>query len=85
VIAGIIGLLIGATLTHVGWRHWRYRKQQTISVLEAGLLKAANAEPLPRTKIDRFLTYLQAILGCILGPFFLLCGIAVIAGELGYL
>ena len=83
--AGIIALLIGMALSYVGWRHWRHRKQETISVLEAGILKATGAEPLPRTKVDRVLTYVQAILGVILGVFFLLCGIVVIAGELGYL
>ena len=83
--AGLIALLMGVTLTYVGWRHWSFRKQDTISVLEAGLLKAAGEDPLPRTKIDRILTYVQAVLGLILGPFFFLCGIAVLAGELGYL
>ena len=83
--AGIIALLIGAMLTYLGWRHWRFRKHNTISILEAGILKAAGADPLPLTKVDRILTYAQAILGFILGPFFLLCGIVVMAGELGYL
>ena len=83
--SGIIVLLIGAVLTHVGWRHWRYRKQPTISLLEAGLLKAMDEAPLPGTSLDKFLTYVSAGLGLILGPFFLFCGIAVLAGELGYL
>ena len=84
-IAGIIALLIGTTLTYLGWRHWHYRKQETISALEAGILKATGFDPLPLTKVDRLQTYLQAVLGFVLGPFFLLCGVVVIAGEVGIL
>ena len=84
-ITGAFYLFLGALLIWIGWRHWRYRNQETISILEAGILKAADEEPLPRTKVDRSLSYLQAGFGFILGPFFLLCGLAVILGELGLL
>jgi hypothetical protein len=76
---------MGALLTWLGWRHWRYRKEQTISVLETALLKTTGGEPLPRTRLDRFLTYLQAFLGFILGPMFFLIGVIVILGEMGLL
>jgi len=76
---------LGALLTWMGWRHWRYRKQETISVLEAGILKVTGQDPLPRTRVDHILTHVQAILGLLLGPFFLLISIAGILVELGAL
>ena len=81
--AGIIYLLIGVMLTLVGWRHWRYRKEETISVLEASILKVTAESPLPRTRLDRFLTYVQASLGFVLGPFFVLIGAVIILSEMG--
>ena len=82
-ISGLTFLLIGSLLTWVGWRHWRYRKEETISVLEATIFKATGSEPLPRTNFDRLLTYAQAALGFVLGPFFFLLGFIVLAVELG--
>jgi len=84
-IAGIAYIAIGLLLTWVGWRHWRYRKEETVSILEATILKATGEEPLPRTGVDRFLTRLQAVFGFVLGPFFFLIGTAVIFVELGIL
>lgn len=84
-IAGFFFLALGSLLIFGGVRHWRYRKQETISLLEAGILKATGVEPLPRTKVDRVLTHFHAIFSFILGPFFFLCGVAAIAGELGLL
>ena len=81
--AGLISLLIGVMLSWVGWRHWRYRKEETISVLEASILKATDENPLPRTRLDRFLTYAQAGLGLVLGPFFVLIGTVIILSEMG--
>ena len=81
-ITGLIALLIGVLLTWIGWRHWRYRKQDSISVLEASILKVAGEEPMPQSRLDRFLADAQAILGFTLGPFFLLVGLVVIVDEL---
>jgi len=83
VIAGLIALVMGMVLTWVGWRHWRYRNEETIGALEASILKMTGESPLPRTRVDRFLTYLQASFGFVLGPFFLLVGVVIILGELG--
>ena len=82
VIAGIGYLAMGLLLLWVGWNHWRYRKEETISILRAAIVKATGEEPLPTTRIDWFLKYLQAILGFILGPIFAFLGIIVILGEL---
>ena len=76
---------IGAALTSMALRHWRYRHEETVSVLEAAILKVGGGEPLPRTRLDRFLTYVQVVLGFILGPFFFLSGIVIIWVELGLL
>ena len=82
-IAAFFYVALGALLTWVGWRHWRYRNQETVSVLEATILKKTGEEPLPRTRVDGILTYLQAILGFLLGPFFFLIGVVIILSELG--
>ena len=73
---------MGVLLLWVGWNHWQYRRQETISILEAAILRPTGEEPLPLTKLDWFLNNLQAILGFILGPLFILAGVAVILGEL---
>ena len=82
VIAGLVSLVIGLVVLSVGWSHWRYRNQETINILEAAVLRSTGEEPLPLTRLDWFLKNLQAILGFILGPFFILAGVAVILGEL---
>ncbi|ALJ15797.1 hypothetical protein ATM17_23780 [Sphingopyxis macrogoltabida] len=82
VIAGLISLAIGAVALLAGWNHWRYRKQETINFLEAAILRPTGEAPLPLTKLDWFLKYLQAVLGFILGPLFILAGVAIILGEL---
>lgn len=81
-IAGLVSLVIGAVVLSVGWNQWRYRNQETVSILEAAILRSTGEESLPLTKLDWFLKNLQAILGFILGPFFILAGVAIILGEL---
>ena len=81
-ITGLFLVALGAFLTWMGWRHWRYRNEDTISVLEAGILKATGEEPLPRTRTDRVLSIVQGAFGFILGPFFMFCGAAIILVEL---
>ncbi len=81
-IAGLVALVMGLVALSVGWNQWRYRKQETINLLEAAILRPTGEEPLPLTKLDWFLKYLQAILGFILGSFFIFIGVAVILDEL---
>ena len=81
-IAGLVSLVIGAVALSVGWNHWRYRKQETVSMLEVAILRSTGEESMPLTKLDWFLENLQAILGFILGPFFILAGMAIILDEL---
>lgn len=79
---GLLIFAMGVLLLWVGWNHWQYRREETINILEAAILRATGEAPLPLTKPDWFPKNLQAILGFILGPFFILAGVAVILGEL---
>jgi hypothetical protein len=85
VIGTAFFLLMGGFLTWSGWRHWRYRKVETISVLEAAILKTTGVEPLPTTRVDRTLKYVHAALAFIFGPIFMLIGILGILNEVGLL
>ena len=82
-IVGLTYLLIGVMLTWVGWRHWRFRKEETVSALETSILHVTGESPRVRTHLDRLLTYIQAFFGFVLGPFFFLIGLVVTLGELG--
>jgi TRAP-type C4-dicarboxylate transport system permease small subunit len=84
-IAGLVYVAVGLLLVWVGWNHWRHRRQETVSVLEAAILKAADEDPLSPTRLDWFLKYLQAILGFTLGPIFFFLGVIVILNELDFL
>ena len=79
---GIIALAMGFLLLWVGWNHWRYRRQETINILEGAILDVTGEKPLPLTKLDWFLKYLQAILGFLFGSFFTFLGVVVILEEL---
>ncbi|MCY7398449.1 MAG: hypothetical protein LH466_06390 [Sphingomonas bacterium] len=82
-IAAFFYMSLGALLSWIGWRHWRYRNEESISLLESTILTQTGDEPLPRTGVDRFLTYVQAIFGFVLGPFFFLIGLVIVLSELG--
>ena len=79
---GLTALAMGLLLLWVGWNHWQYRRQETISILEKAILDVFGEQPLPRTKIDSLLKYLQAVLGFVIGSFFTLLGILIIFNEL---
>ncbi|WP_146130847.1 hypothetical protein [Sphingopyxis lindanitolerans] len=81
-ITGLLALAMGVLLFWVGWNHWRYRRQETINILEGVVLNFTGEEPLPPTKLDWFLKYLQALLGFVFGSFFTLLGAVIILNEL---
>jgi hypothetical protein len=85
VTGAIFCFALGAMITWMGWRHWRYRNEETISVLEAAIMKTTGVEPSPRSRLDHFLTYIQAFLGFVLGPSFMLIGAAGILTKAGVL
>lgn len=79
---GLVALAIGLLLLWVGWNHWRYRRQETINILESTILSVTGDEPSPLTKFDWFLKSLQAILGFSLGSFFTILGAVIILDEM---
>lgn len=79
---GLIALAIGLLLLWVGWNHWRYRRQETINILESAIITVTGDEPSPLTKLDWFLKYLQSFLGFILGFFFTFLGVVIILDEM---
>lgn len=80
-IAGFFILGLGCLLTFNGWQHWRLRKQETISLLEAAILRTTGVEPSPRTRIDRLFTWVHAGLSLIMGPVFIVVGIYGLLSE----
>ncbi len=81
-IYGLIYLAVGCLLFWIGFRHWKYRRVETIGALEAAILKATHEEPRPLSKIDWFLKYFQAMMGFLLGPIFASLGAIIILNEL---
>lgn len=67
VIFGIGLLAVGLFFCWLALRLWKYRDGDSISILEAAILKATGAEPLPRTKIDGWLLYFQMVMSALFG------------------
>lgn len=66
----------------VGWRH---RNEDSISLFEAGILKATGEEPLPLTRFDRGLQRFQLVMMTIFGPLMVLIGGFGFLSEIGAL
>ncbi len=64
---------------------WRYRNEESISLLEAGILKATGEEPLPLTRVDRWLQKFQLVMMILFGPPMVLLGGYGIVSEIGVL
>lgn len=82
IFAGVLcalGLLF-SWLAFLGWRH---RQQESISLLEAGILMATGEEPLPLTRFDRWLQKFQLVMMGLLGPTLVGLGVVVRLDELG--
>lgn len=75
-MTGLVYVGLGALLLWIGYRNWKLRHTEAISLLEAAVLKTTGEEPLPRTGTDKALAYFQAGMGFLLGPFFIAIGIA---------
>ena len=76
-----IGLLF-CWLAALGWKH---RNEEKISLIEAGILKAAGAEPLPLTKFDRWFQKFQLVMMTIFGPLLVFIGGSGLLIEMGLL
>ena len=74
-----MGLFFART-SYLGWRH---RNEESISLLEASILKVTSAEPLPLTKFDRWLQRAQLVLITLFAPPMILIGGYGLLSELG--
>jgi len=74
---GLIGF--GLLFIWLGITGWKHRRDERISIIEAAILKAADAEQLPLTRWDRAWAYVQPVLALIFGPLMLFGGIAVLS------
>ena len=71
IAAGLLFICFGI----LGWKH---RREDRINIIEAAILKSADAEPMPRNKWDRVMAYLQPVLMLIFGPFMVVAGIGIL-------
>lgn len=74
---GLIGF--GLLFIWLGVTGWRNRHEDRISIIEAVILKTADAEPQPFGRWDRMWAYVQPGLMIIFGSLMLLGGIAVLS------
>ncbi len=74
---GLIGF--GLLFIWLGITGWRSRRDERISIIEAAILKATDAEPQPFSRWDRMWACVQPILMLIFGPLMLLGGIAILS------
>lgn len=74
---GLIGF--GLLFIWLGITGWRHRRDERISIIEAAILKATDAEPLPLSRWDRAWAYAQPVLALTFGPLMLFGGIAVLS------
>jgi TRAP-type C4-dicarboxylate transport system permease small subunit len=74
---GLIGF--GLLFIWLGVTGWRNRRENRISVIEAAILRAADAGAQPPNRWDRVWAYIQPVLMLTFGPLMLLGGIAVLS------
>ena len=73
------GFLVGGLLfIWLGILGWKHRREDRISVIEAAILKTADAEPMPRNRWDRVMAYVQPILMLVFGPLMVVIGIGIL-------
>ncbi|BDI61908.1 hypothetical protein [Qipengyuania nanhaisediminis] len=78
---GVIGF--GALFLWLGFTGWKARREERINLIEKAILEVAGEdEPLPLSRLDRAMAYIQPILMLIFGPLMILTGIAIL-GLLG--
>ncbi len=84
-ILALILLAIGILFSWAAILGWRHRREQSISLLEAAILKATGEEPLPLTWLDRWLQKFQLAMMSLFGPALIVTGVYGLLSELGAL
>ncbi len=73
------GLLVfGVLFIWLGISGWKHRREARVSLTEATILKAADADPLPLSRWDRAMAYVQPILALIFGPTMVFLGLVLL-------
>ena len=84
-IFALVLTLIGFFFCWAALKGWRHRHEESISLLEAGILKATGAEPLPLTRLDRWLQKFQLVMMTLFGPPMVFVGGYGLLSEIGAL
>ena len=84
-IFALVILGMGAFFCCLSVLGWRHRNENSISLLEAGILKATGKDPLPLTRSDRALQRFQLVMMTIFGPLMVLIGWSGFFLEIGAL
>ena len=80
ILKGCALLACGVLFIWFGIRSWRLRREESISLIEAAILKAGGAdESLPPNRWDTIMAYVQPVLFLIFGPLMILGGVAVLS------
>ena len=85
VIFGSGLLALGIFFCWLAIRLWKYRASGSISILEAAILKATGADPLPRTKFDSWLHYVHMTMAALLGVLLVSISIYGLFEEAGFI
>jgi hypothetical protein len=85
VIFALVLLGVGTLFSWLAIVGWRHRNEESISLLEAGILKTTVAEPLPLTRFDRWLQRFQLIMMTLFGPPMVFLGGYGLLSEVGIL
>jgi len=83
VIIACILLATGILFSWLAIIGCRHRREDSISLLEAGILKATGEEPLPLSWFDRLLQRFQLVMMSIFGPALIFLGVVGLLIETG--
>ncbi|MFM5930128.1 MAG: hypothetical protein ACKOPQ_04390 [Novosphingobium sp.] len=75
----------GVFFTWAAIMGWRHRREESVSLLEAAILKVTGAEPLPISRFDRWLQRFHLVMTSIMGPSALVIGGYGLFREMGLL
>ena len=75
---GLLVLAVGLLFCWFAFSGWRTRGRDRISLLEAAILRATGADPLPINRFDRALHGFQLIMLSIFGPTAVALGLAIL-------